>query len=57
MRVCPGADPQRVTQQLRQKLALNAAAMQLPIGAEDKLKVRSQGLIADNNRKAWGGKE
>lgn len=37
---CAGADPEKVVQQLRTKLSLNAAAVQLPIGSEDKLKVR-----------------
>jgi len=32
-----GANPRRVTQQLRDKLRLNAVMMQIPIGLEDKL--------------------
>ena len=35
-----GADPHRVAQQLRSKLSLNAAVVQLPIGLEDRLSVR-----------------
>ena len=33
-----GANPYRVTQQLREKLGLNAVLLQIPIGLEDKLK-------------------
>ena len=31
----PGANPERVIQQIRQKLRIAAAAVQVPIGAED----------------------
>lgn len=31
----PGANPARVIQQIRQKLRMPAAAVQVPIGAED----------------------
>lgn len=34
----PGANPWRVIQQIRTKLKINAAAVQVPIGAEDQLK-------------------
>lgn len=34
----PGANPARVIQQIRQKLRIPAAAVQVPIGAEDELK-------------------
>jgi hypothetical protein len=39
--LCAGADPHRVVQQLRTKLSLNAAAVLLPIGLEDRLSVSS----------------
>lgn len=35
-----GADPWKVIRQMREKLRLNAAAVQLPIGSEDSLRVR-----------------
>lgn len=31
----PGANPERVIQQIRQKLRMTAAAVQVPIGTED----------------------
>ena len=40
-----GADPHRVAQQLRTKLLLNAAVMQLPIGLEDRLSVRIYDIL------------
>jgi elongation factor G len=34
----PGANPARVIQQIRQKLRIPAAAVQVPIGSEDEFK-------------------
>jgi elongation factor G len=34
----PGANPARVIQQIRQKLRIPAAAVHVPIGAEDEFK-------------------
>lgn len=44
-----GADPWKVIRQMREKLRLNAAAVQIPIGSEDSL----QGLVDLIDRKAF----